>query len=143
MTDSTSRSSAEHHQLRFVDRHIGPDADAVATMLGVIGVDSLEELAAKALPAGILDALSSAGLAPGLDELPAPASEEQSLAELRALAEKFPEQVSALLTGISTNPNVLMLLMIIAMCIIGMFCCRISTSDSSRTASFLPNSPLI
>ena len=29
--------------------------------------------------------------------------------------EKFPEQVSALLTGISTNPNILMLLMIIAM----------------------------
>ena len=86
MTDRTSRSSAEHHQLRFVDRHIGPDADAVATMLGVIGVDSLEELAAKALPAGILDALSSVGLAPGLDELAAPASEEQSLAELRALA---------------------------------------------------------
>ena len=35
--------------------------------------------------------------------------------------EKFPEQVSALLTGISTNPNLLMLLMIIAMAIIGMF----------------------
>lgn len=35
--------------------------------------------------------------------------------------EKFPEQVSALLTGISTNPNVLMLLMIVAMSIIGMF----------------------
>ena len=35
--------------------------------------------------------------------------------------EKFPEQVSSLLTGISTNPNVLMLLMIIAMAIIGMF----------------------
>ena len=35
--------------------------------------------------------------------------------------EKFPEQVSALLTGISTNPNVLMLLMSIAMAIIGMF----------------------
>lgn len=35
--------------------------------------------------------------------------------------EKFPEQVSILLTGISTNPNVLMLLMIIAMAIIGMF----------------------
>ena len=32
--------------------------------------------------------------------------------------EKFPEQVSALLTGISTNPNVLMLLMILAMCVI-------------------------
>lgn len=35
--------------------------------------------------------------------------------------EKFPAQVSALLTSISTNPNVLMLLMIIAMSIIGMF----------------------
>lgn len=35
--------------------------------------------------------------------------------------EKFPEQVSALLTGISTDANVLMLLMIIAMAIIGMF----------------------
>ncbi|OBJ42597.1 glycine dehydrogenase (aminomethyl-transferring) [Mycolicibacterium mucogenicum] len=99
MTDSTSRSSAEHHQLRFVDRHIGPDADAVATMLGIIGVDSLEELAAKALPAGILDALSSAGLAPGLDELPAPASEEQSLAELRALAETNTVAVSMIGQG--------------------------------------------
>ena len=29
--------------------------------------------------------------------------------------------MSALLTGISTNPNVLMLLMILAMCVIGMF----------------------
>jgi len=99
MTDSTSRSSAEHHQLRFVDRHIGPDADAVATMLEVIGVDSLEELAAKALPAGILDALSGAGLAPGLDELPAPASEEQSLAELRALAETNTVAVSMIGQG--------------------------------------------
>lgn len=99
MTDSTSRSSAEHHQLRFVDRHIGPDADAVATMLGVIGVDSLEELAAKALPAGILDALSSAGLAPGLDELKAPATEEQSLAELRALADTNTVAVSMIGQG--------------------------------------------
>ncbi len=99
MTDSTSRSSAEHHQLRFVDRHIGPDADAVATMLGVIGVDSLEELAAKALPAGILDALSGAGLAPGLDELKAPATEEQSLAELRALADTNTVAVSMIGQG--------------------------------------------
>lgn len=35
--------------------------------------------------------------------------------------EKFPDQVSALITGVSSNPNVLMLLMIIAMSIIGMF----------------------
>lgn len=35
--------------------------------------------------------------------------------------EKFPEQVSDLITGVSTNPNVLMFLMILAMTIIGMF----------------------
>jgi C4-dicarboxylate transporter DctM subunit len=35
--------------------------------------------------------------------------------------EKFPDQVSSLITGVSTNPNVLMFLMIIAMSIIGMF----------------------
>ena len=60
-------STDEHHQPRFADRHIGPDADAIATMLEVIGVDSLDELAAKALPAGILDALTAdgAGTRPG------------------------------------------------------------------------------
>ena len=68
----------------FVDRHIGPDAADIATMLQVIGVSSLEELAAKALPAGILDAVSADGLAPGLDELARPATEHQALAELRA-----------------------------------------------------------
>ncbi len=31
---ATSHPSNEHHQPRFADRHIGPDADAVATMLG-------------------------------------------------------------------------------------------------------------
>ena len=34
----------------FAARHIGPDSAAVAAMLAVIGVDSLDELAAKALP---------------------------------------------------------------------------------------------
>ncbi len=37
-------------ELAFVDRHIGPDADAVATLLTTIGVDSLDELAAKRCP---------------------------------------------------------------------------------------------
>ncbi len=32
----------------FADRHIGPDSDAIAAMLEVIGVDSLEELARRA-----------------------------------------------------------------------------------------------
>ena len=35
--------------------------------------------------------------------------------------EKFPNQVSKLITGVSSNPNVLMLLMILAITIIGMF----------------------
>ena len=65
---------SEQFQSSFADRHIGPDADAIATMLGVIGVDSLDELAVKALPAGILDALGADGRAPGLDQLPPPAT---------------------------------------------------------------------
>ena len=52
----------DHNQPNFADRHIGPDADAVATMLKTIGVGSLDELADKALPAGILDALSDDGV---------------------------------------------------------------------------------
>ncbi|MGO9655737.1 aminomethyl-transferring glycine dehydrogenase, partial [Mycobacterium sp.] len=71
----------------FADRHIGPDSDAVAAMLEVIGVDSLEELARRAVPAGILDKVTDTGAAPGLDQLPPPASEAQALAELRALAD--------------------------------------------------------
>jgi len=77
----------EHIDPAFAARHIGPDADAISTMLGVIGVQSLDELAAKALPAGILDALTDAGVAPGLESLPAPASEHQTLGELRKLAD--------------------------------------------------------
>jgi glycine dehydrogenase len=76
----------DHNQPNFADRHIGPDADAVAAMLKTIGVGSLDELADKALPAGILDALSGDGVAPGLDQLLPAASEAQALAELRALA---------------------------------------------------------
>lgn len=60
------------HQPRFADRHIGPDSDAVAVMLDTIGVATLDDLAAKALPANILDALSADGVAPGLESLPAP-----------------------------------------------------------------------
>jgi glycine dehydrogenase len=87
------------HPTRFADRHIGPDADAVATMLDTIGVSSLEELADKALPGGILDALSADGVAPGLEQLPPPASEHEALAELRALAESNTVAVSMIGQG--------------------------------------------
>src|SRR4051812_7586474 len=88
-----------HDQPNFPDRHIGPDADEVATMLKTIGVGSLDELADKALPAGILDALSAEGIAPGLDELPQAATEEQALAELRALADANTVAVSMIGQG--------------------------------------------
>ncbi|MDT5251571.1 MAG: glycine dehydrogenase, partial [Mycobacterium sp.] len=83
----------------FADRHIGPDSEAVAAMLDVIGVDSLEELARRALPAGILDALTDSGSAPGLDQLPPAASEAEALAELRALADTNTVAVSMIGQG--------------------------------------------
>jgi glycine dehydrogenase len=57
-------------QSPFAARHIGPDSQAIAAMLAVIGVDSLDELAAKAVPTRIFDKLSATGVAPGLDKLP-------------------------------------------------------------------------
>lgn len=89
----------DSHQPRFADRHIGPDSDAVAVMLDTIGVPTLDDLAAKALPANILDALSADGVAPGLEVLPAPASETEALTELRALAESNTVAVSMIGQG--------------------------------------------
>ena len=83
----------------FADRHIGPDSAAVAAMLEVIGVDSLDELARRALPAGILDGLTDSGVAPGLDQLPPAASEPEALAELRALADQNTVAVSMIGQG--------------------------------------------
>jgi glycine dehydrogenase len=83
----------------FAARHIGPDAGAIATMLDVIGVRSLDELADKALPAGILDAVGADGLAPGLEHLPPAATEEEALAELRALADTNTVAVSMIGQG--------------------------------------------
>jgi len=86
-------------QTNFATRHIGPDNDDLSRMLGVIGVASLDDLAAKALPAGILDALTDQGVAPGLETLPEPATEHQALAELRALAEANTVAVSMIGQG--------------------------------------------
>lgn len=86
-------------QSTFAARHIGPDSQAIAAMLAVIGVDSLDELAAKAVPTGILDRLADNGAAPGLDRLPAPASETEALAELRALADANTVAVSMIGQG--------------------------------------------
>ncbi|MFL6142645.1 MAG: aminomethyl-transferring glycine dehydrogenase [Labedaea sp.] len=63
----------------FADRHIGPRPAELDTMLARIGVASLDELAERAVPKSIRE--------PGLAlALPAPATEHDALAELRALA---------------------------------------------------------
>ena len=90
---------SDSENFTFAARHIGPDADAVATMLSIIGVGSLDELAKKALPAGILDSLNADQVAPGLDQLPAAATEEEALAELRALADTNTVAVSMIGQG--------------------------------------------
>ncbi|WP_280275329.1 aminomethyl-transferring glycine dehydrogenase [Nocardia wallacei] len=66
----------------FADRHIGPDADAITRILETIGIESLDGLAALAVPASILDAPAGNGLC----VLPAAASEHEVLDELAALA---------------------------------------------------------
>ncbi len=97
MSDHRETSS----ELTFVDRHIGPDATAVETLLATIGVSSLDELAARALPTGILDPLpaTGTGVAPGLENLPPAATEAEALAELRALADSNTVAVSMIGQG--------------------------------------------
>ncbi|CAM3064982.1 aminomethyl-transferring glycine dehydrogenase [Skermania piniformis] len=63
----------------FADRHIGPDATDLATILRLIGVATLDELADRVVPAAIADRS-------GLEVLPEPVSEHAVLDELRALA---------------------------------------------------------
>lgn len=66
--------------LPFAERHIGPRPADLARMLEVLGVDSLDALAARALPDTIRDA------EPVGASLPAPVGEAEMLAELRAMA---------------------------------------------------------
>ncbi len=62
----------------FVNRHIGPSPDEVATMLEVVAQPSLDALIAAALPAAIRT--------PEPIDLPAAAGEAEVTAELRAMA---------------------------------------------------------
>ncbi len=64
----------------FADRHVGPRPDGLATMLGTLGLSSLDELASAALPDAIRDDT------PVPTSLPEPASETDMLTELRGMA---------------------------------------------------------
>jgi glycine dehydrogenase len=80
MNISDRRSLAElEHGTSFADRHIGPRPAELARMLDIIDVESLEELARLALPSTLVDP-------DAVPDLPAPATEEQTLAELRERA---------------------------------------------------------
>ena len=71
---------AGHPPTGFRSRHVGPRGDEIATMLDAIGVGSIDELVDQAVPSSIR---STEPL-----DLPEAASEEEALAELRALADR-------------------------------------------------------
>ncbi len=64
----------------FIARHIGPNDEEIAQMLAVVGLPSLEALVDAIVPASIKLVQPLA--------LPAPVSEEEALAKLRAIAAK-------------------------------------------------------
>ena len=66
------------HRKEFIDRHIGPDDDQIREMLGALGLDSLDELAARTIPADIFDNTPLA--------LAGPVPEREALARLKAIA---------------------------------------------------------
>jgi glycine dehydrogenase len=77
----------------FATRHIGPSEDEVAKMLAVVGHGSLAELAREAVPAAIR--------ATERLQLPPAASEDEAIAELRALARRNTVQVPMIGLGYS------------------------------------------
>jgi glycine dehydrogenase len=80
----------------FADRHIGPSTDEQNKMLAAIGQASLESLADAALPPAIRAAAAL--------DLPAAASEEQALAELRERAAR--NRVLVSMIGLGWNDTV-------------------------------------
>ncbi|RKR93174.1 LOW QUALITY PROTEIN: glycine dehydrogenase (decarboxylating) [Micromonospora pisi] len=76
---------------QFADRHIGPDADGERRMLETVGYDSIEELMDAAIPEVIRWH--------GTLDLPAPATEAEVIAELRAIAARNTVAVSMIGLG--------------------------------------------
>ena len=62
----------------FVDRHIGPDDEEIRNMLEALGLESLDDLTARTLPASIVDGRQLA--------LGDPVPEPEALARLKAIA---------------------------------------------------------
>ena len=76
---------------RFSDRHIGPDAAAERHMLDTVGYDTVEDLMDAAIPEAIRWT--------GALDLPAAATEDEVIAELRAIAARNTVAVSMIGLG--------------------------------------------
>jgi len=79
MSQTLSLRALEHHDA-FIERHIGPNDAEIATMLSVVGHDSLEALTDAIVPASIKSATPLA--------LPQAVTEVEALAKIRAVADK-------------------------------------------------------
>src|SRR3954469_25515468 len=79
--------------VEFADRHIGPDAVEQALMLDTLGYDSLDALIDATVPDAIRDRTPLS--------LPAPASEVEVIAELRALGARNEVMTSLIGLGYS------------------------------------------
>nr|WP_194307228.1 aminomethyl-transferring glycine dehydrogenase [Dietzia maris] len=78
---------------------MGPDAHGLERILDTIGVSSLDELAERSVPSVILDEVGADGRAEGIDALPEPLSEADTLAALRELANRNTVAVSMIGQG--------------------------------------------
>lgn len=74
--------------MRFADRHIGPGPRDLDAILDVLGVEDLDELVRRAVPAAVLDAGAESVVPAVLSGLPPALGEAEALADLRALAER-------------------------------------------------------
>ncbi len=81
MSASCSHFSNLNPQAEFISRHIGPSEDDQQAMLRTVGVDSLEALIARTVPASIRDDTPL--------DLGSPTSETETLARLRDYADRI------------------------------------------------------
>ena len=90
------------HQGEFIERHIGPDKAGIQSMLDELGLESLDRLIEKTVPAAI--ALNQA-----LD-LPAAMNEESALAKLKGMAARNQSSRSFIGLGYydTLTPNVIL-----------------------------------
>ncbi len=100
--DSAPTLETLQYQDAFIDRHIGPEDGQVAEMLATLGLESLEQLIEKTVPASIL---SERPMSVG-----DPMTENDALAKLKAIAGKNKQSRSFIGLGYydTHTPNVIL-----------------------------------